>query len=108
MAIDHEEIALATCNFFQTICDSLSGEDKKEHGNEEALVLGKYCLSCPASSIFVLMLITRENKNSTWYSCSITKNMIPHSQSKTSNAIIICMYLFIAKFLHEVLYKSIH
>ncbi|MGH0170171.1 UNVERIFIED_CONTAM: hypothetical protein FKN15_003170 [Acipenser sinensis] len=40
MAIDHEEIALATCNLFQTICDSLSGEDKKEHGNEEALVLG--------------------------------------------------------------------
>lgn len=39
MAIDHEEIALATCNLFQTICDSLSGEDKKEHGNEEALVL---------------------------------------------------------------------
>ncbi|XP_029468641.1 protein unc-45 homolog B [Rhinatrema bivittatum] len=39
MAVDHEEIALATCNLFQTIVDSLSGEDKKDHGREEALVL---------------------------------------------------------------------
>ncbi|XP_066567298.1 protein unc-45 homolog B [Amia ocellicauda] len=39
MAVDHEEIALATCNLFQCIYDSLSGEDKREHGKEEALVL---------------------------------------------------------------------
>nr|XP_033778843.1 protein unc-45 homolog B [Geotrypetes seraphini] len=39
MAVDHEEIALAVCNLFQTIIDSLTGEDKKEHGKEEALVL---------------------------------------------------------------------
>lgn len=46
MAIDHEEIALATCNLFQCINDSLTGGDKREYGKEEALVLGetvKYC-----------------------------------------------------------------
>ncbi|XP_044053070.1 protein unc-45 homolog B isoform X2 [Siniperca chuatsi] len=39
MAIDNEEIALATCNLFQCINDSLTGEDKREYGKEEALVL---------------------------------------------------------------------
>ncbi|XP_053563401.1 protein unc-45 homolog B [Bombina bombina] len=39
MAVDHEEIALATCNLVQNIVDSLTGEDKREHGKEEALVL---------------------------------------------------------------------
>ncbi|XP_075446001.1 protein unc-45 homolog B [Ascaphus truei] len=39
MAVDHEEIALATCNLVQNIVDSLTGEDKKDHGKEEALVL---------------------------------------------------------------------
>ncbi|XP_045891043.1 protein unc-45 homolog B isoform X4 [Micropterus dolomieu] len=39
MAIDNEEIALATCNLFQCINDSLTGGDKREYGKEEALVL---------------------------------------------------------------------
>ncbi|KAM4699481.1 protein unc-45 homolog B [Discoglossus pictus] len=39
MAVDHEEIALATCSLVQNIVDSLTGEDKREHGKEEALVL---------------------------------------------------------------------
>nr|XP_020450187.1 protein unc-45 homolog B isoform X2 [Monopterus albus]XP_020450188.1 protein unc-45 homolog B isoform X2 [Monopterus albus] len=39
MAIDNEEIALATCNLFQCINDSLTGEDTREYGKEEALVL---------------------------------------------------------------------
>ncbi|XP_068167149.1 protein unc-45 homolog B isoform X2 [Antennarius striatus] len=39
MALDNEEIALATCNLFQCINDSLTGGDKREYGKEEALVL---------------------------------------------------------------------
>lgn len=41
MAIDNEEIALATCNLFQCINDSLTGGDTREYGKEEALVLGE-------------------------------------------------------------------
>lgn len=41
MAIDNEENALATCNLFQCINDSLTGGDKREYGKEEALVLGE-------------------------------------------------------------------
>uniref|UniRef100_A0A8C4IJT7 Protein unc-45 homolog B n=1 Tax=Dicentrarchus labrax TaxID=13489 RepID=A0A8C4IJT7_DICLA len=40
MAVDNEEVALATCNLFQCINDSLTGGDKREYGKEEALVLG--------------------------------------------------------------------
>ncbi|XP_069565481.1 protein unc-45 homolog B [Brachyistius frenatus] len=39
MAIDNEEIALATCNLFQCVNDSLTGEDTREYGKEAALVL---------------------------------------------------------------------
>ncbi|XP_044143029.1 protein unc-45 homolog B [Bufo gargarizans] len=39
MAMDNEEIALATCSLVQNIVDSLTKEDRKEHGKEEALVL---------------------------------------------------------------------
>ncbi|XP_070689613.1 protein unc-45 homolog B [Pempheris klunzingeri] len=39
MAVDNEEIALATGNLFQCINDSLTGADKREYGKEEALVL---------------------------------------------------------------------
>ncbi|XP_040010228.1 protein unc-45 homolog B [Xiphias gladius] len=39
MAIDNEEITLATCNLFQCINDSLTGRDTREYGKEEALVL---------------------------------------------------------------------
>ncbi|CAJ1068886.1 protein unc-45 homolog B [Xyrichtys novacula] len=39
MAIDNEEIALAACNLFQCINDSLTGGDKREYGKEEAMVL---------------------------------------------------------------------
>ncbi|XP_073322522.1 protein unc-45 homolog B [Pagrus major] len=39
MAVDNEEIALATCNLFQCINDSLTGGDSREYGKEEALVL---------------------------------------------------------------------
>ncbi|XP_023269329.1 protein unc-45 homolog B [Seriola lalandi dorsalis] len=39
MAVDNEEIALATCNLFQCINDSLTGGDTREYGKEEALVL---------------------------------------------------------------------
>ncbi|XP_053310788.1 protein unc-45 homolog B [Spea bombifrons] len=39
MAVDNEEIALATCNLVQNIVDSLTGEDKKVHGKDEAVVL---------------------------------------------------------------------
>lgn len=41
MAVDNEEIALATCNLFQCINDSLTGGDKREYGKGEALVLGE-------------------------------------------------------------------
>lgn len=41
MAVDNEEIALAACNLFQCINDSLSGGDTREYGKEAALVLGK-------------------------------------------------------------------
>ncbi|KAM8760044.1 protein unc-45 homolog B isoform 1-T1 [Acanthopagrus schlegelii] len=39
MAVDNEEIALATCNLFQCVNDSLTGGDHREYGKEEALVL---------------------------------------------------------------------
>uniref|UniRef100_A0A3Q1AMS4 Protein unc-45 homolog B n=1 Tax=Amphiprion ocellaris TaxID=80972 RepID=A0A3Q1AMS4_AMPOC len=39
MAIDNEEIALATCNLFQCINDSLTGGDTREYGKEASLVL---------------------------------------------------------------------
>lgn len=41
MAMDNEEIALATCNMFQAVYDSLSGIDSRVYGKEEAIVLGK-------------------------------------------------------------------
>lgn len=41
MAVDNEEIALATANLFQCVYDSLSGGDSRNYGKEEALVLGK-------------------------------------------------------------------
>lgn len=41
MALDNEEIAVATCNLFQAVYDSLSGADNRVYGKEEALVLGK-------------------------------------------------------------------
>ena len=46
MAVDNEEIALATCSLFQCTYDSLSGSDKREYGKEEALVLGTQVVSC--------------------------------------------------------------
>ncbi|KAM9319418.1 protein unc-45 homolog B [Gastrophryne carolinensis] len=39
MAVDNEEIALAACNLVQNIVDSLRGEERREHGKEESLVL---------------------------------------------------------------------
>ncbi|XP_012684137.1 protein unc-45 homolog B [Clupea harengus] len=39
MAVDNEEIALATANMFQCVNDSLSGADRREYGKEEAIVL---------------------------------------------------------------------
>ncbi|XP_041855676.1 protein unc-45 homolog B [Melanotaenia boesemani] len=39
MAIDNEEIALATCNLFQCINDSLTGADTRDYGKEASLVL---------------------------------------------------------------------
>uniref|UniRef100_UPI0037E82B4C protein unc-45 homolog B n=1 Tax=Semicossyphus pulcher TaxID=241346 RepID=UPI0037E82B4C len=39
MAVDNEELSLATCNLFQCVNDSLTGGDKREYGKEEALVL---------------------------------------------------------------------
>uniref|UniRef100_A0A8C1FI27 Protein unc-45 homolog B n=2 Tax=Cyprinus carpio TaxID=7962 RepID=A0A8C1FI27_CYPCA len=39
MAVDNEEIVLATANLFQCVYDSLSGGDKRNYGKEEALVL---------------------------------------------------------------------
>lgn len=39
MALDNEEIALATCNLFQCINDSLTGGDTREYGKEADLVL---------------------------------------------------------------------
>uniref|UniRef100_A0AAR2L264 UNC-45/Cro1/She4 central domain-containing protein n=1 Tax=Pygocentrus nattereri TaxID=42514 RepID=A0AAR2L264_PYGNA len=40
MGMDNEEIALATCNLFQCVYESLSGADSRIYGKEEALVLG--------------------------------------------------------------------
>lgn len=68
MAIDDEEIALAACNLFQCINDSLTGGDKREYGKEEALVLGeteKYCISH--------LLITYFDISYPFYSCRKTK-----------------------------------
>ncbi|XP_030637881.1 protein unc-45 homolog B [Chanos chanos] len=39
MAVDNEEIALATCNLFQCVYDSLTGSDQRIYGKEESLVL---------------------------------------------------------------------
>uniref|UniRef100_A0A3P8NMK2 Protein unc-45 homolog B n=1 Tax=Astatotilapia calliptera TaxID=8154 RepID=A0A3P8NMK2_ASTCA len=39
MAVDNEEIALAACNLFQCINDSLTGGDTREYGKEADLVM---------------------------------------------------------------------
>ncbi|XP_068124807.1 protein unc-45 homolog B [Hyperolius riggenbachi] len=39
MAVDNEEITVATCTLVQSIVDSLTGVDKRDHGKEESLVL---------------------------------------------------------------------
>jgi len=39
MAVDNEDISLATCDLLQCINDSLTGADKRVYGKEEALVL---------------------------------------------------------------------
>ncbi|XP_017269506.1 protein unc-45 homolog B isoform X2 [Kryptolebias marmoratus] len=39
MALDNEEIALATCSLFQSINDSLTGADTRDYGKEASLVL---------------------------------------------------------------------
>ncbi|KAG5280693.1 hypothetical protein AALO_G00062950 [Alosa alosa] len=39
MAVNNEEIALATADLFQCVNDSLSGQDRREYGKEESLVL---------------------------------------------------------------------
>ncbi|KAG7278313.1 hypothetical protein CRUP_029918 [Coryphaenoides rupestris] len=39
MAVDNEELAMATCNLFQCINDSLTCSDKRIYGKEEAMVL---------------------------------------------------------------------
>ncbi|KAM9393011.1 protein unc-45 homolog B [Pholidichthys leucotaenia] len=39
MALDNEEIALAVCNLFQCINDSLTGADSREYGKDTDLVL---------------------------------------------------------------------
>ncbi|XP_035760826.1 protein unc-45 homolog B [Neolamprologus brichardi] len=39
MALDNEEIALAACNLFQCINDSLTGGDTREYGKEADLVM---------------------------------------------------------------------
>lgn len=41
MGINNEEIALATCNLFQCVYDSLTGADNRAYGKEEAVVLGR-------------------------------------------------------------------
>lgn len=41
MAVDNEDIALATSDLFQCINDSLTGGDRRIYGKEEALVLGE-------------------------------------------------------------------
>lgn len=41
MALDNEEIALAACNLFQNINDSLTGADTRDYGKEASLVLGR-------------------------------------------------------------------
>lgn len=40
MALDNEEIVLATCNLLQCINDSLTGGDTRDYGKEADLVLG--------------------------------------------------------------------
>ncbi|XP_048837352.1 protein unc-45 homolog B [Brienomyrus brachyistius] len=39
MGTDNEDIALATCNLFQCVYDSLTGADNRAYGKEEAIVL---------------------------------------------------------------------
>lgn len=82
MAIDNEEIALATCNLFQCINDSLTGGDKREYGKEEALVLGeteKYIL------LFLPFSFPLEKKkmqrSSFWYSCVPPRVKLPGPRS---------------------------
>uniref|UniRef100_A0A6Q2Y5P1 Protein unc-45 homolog B n=1 Tax=Esox lucius TaxID=8010 RepID=A0A6Q2Y5P1_ESOLU len=50
MAVDNEEIALATSDLFQCVNDSLTGGDRRIYGKEEAMVLGE-------KSIYFLILM---------------------------------------------------
>ncbi|XP_067839608.1 protein unc-45 homolog B isoform X2 [Heptranchias perlo] len=75
MALDNEEIALATSSLFQTIFDNFGGDDSKEHrGKEEALVLD--------TSKDVKMIIAR------LLEMLIHKNVSGHGRDQALNLLI--------------------
>lgn len=79
MAVDNEEIALATCNLFQCVNDSLTGGDKREYGKEEALVLGE-----THRQILVFYILYSERLHSNYFFNSLSPPSIPVILNKES------------------------
>ncbi|XP_017540512.1 protein unc-45 homolog B [Pygocentrus nattereri] len=86
MGMDNEEIALATCNLFQCVYESLSGADSRIYGKEEALVLDS---SKDLKTILLALLEMIGSKNVSGYGRDqalnlLTKN-VPRKNKKDSD-----------------------
>ncbi|XP_072536933.1 protein unc-45 homolog B [Salminus brasiliensis] len=86
MAIDNEEIALATCNMFQCVYESLSGADNRVYGKEEAIVLDS---SKDLKTILIALLDMITNKKVSGHGRDqalnlLTKN-VPRKNKKDSD-----------------------
>ncbi|KAF6729611.1 unc-45-like protein B [Oryzias melastigma] len=83
MALDNEEIALATSNLFQCINDSLTGADTREYGKEAALVLDA---AKDLKTILLALLEMTANKNVSGYGRDQALNLlsknVPRSNKK--------------------------
>uniref|UniRef100_A0A3P9KMW7 Protein unc-45 homolog B n=1 Tax=Oryzias latipes TaxID=8090 RepID=A0A3P9KMW7_ORYLA len=83
MALDNEEIALATSNLFQCINDSLTGADTREYGKEAALVLDA---AKDLKTILLALLEMIANKNVSGYGRDQALNLlsknVPRSNKK--------------------------
>uniref|UniRef100_A0A8C8A1J5 Protein unc-45 homolog B n=1 Tax=Oryzias sinensis TaxID=183150 RepID=A0A8C8A1J5_9TELE len=81
MALDNEEIALATSNLFQCINDSLTGADTREYGKEAALVLDA---AKDLKTILLALLEMIANKNVSGYGRDQALNLLSKNVPRTN------------------------
>uniref|UniRef100_A0A8C5NHB8 Protein unc-45 homolog B n=1 Tax=Gouania willdenowi TaxID=441366 RepID=A0A8C5NHB8_GOUWI len=84
MAVDNEEIALATCNLFQCINDSLTGGDKRDYG-KELIAIKKKTLSLHREiSILLSLLEMVANKKVSGYGRDQALNLLSKNVPRKS------------------------